>query len=40
VRANGDEEKVARLEDNQAAGHGSLPDADMRRRMESLRDAL
>jgi aryl-alcohol dehydrogenase-like predicted oxidoreductase len=32
--------KVAHLEDNQAAGHGRLPDADLRRRMESLWDAL
>lgn len=32
--------KVAHLEDNQAAGRGRLPDADLRRRMEALWYAL
>jgi len=32
--------KVAHLEDNQAAGRGRLPDADLRRRMEALWESV
>jgi aryl-alcohol dehydrogenase-like predicted oxidoreductase len=32
--------KLAHLEDNQQAGHGRLPDAALRRRMEEFLDSL